>query len=74
MGWLSDHVVIPAGTAINSGIMHSSPSAIFDGTQTGCLVDWLLENSEDIATQATEWWNNRDVQAQDEEDDEFEER
>lgn len=82
-GELIDHLAIPAGTQIDGGKMEEKaidflcgtrPSAIVVGSLAGLPCRLVARKLGALATQATEKWNNRYIQGQEEEDDEYESR
>ncbi len=82
-GEVSDHLAVPAGMQIDSPkmydkvitfLMQSRPSAIVVGSHTGLSSRLVARKLGALATKATERWNNRLIQKQDEDDDEYEAR
>ncbi len=82
-GELIDHLAVPAGTQVDGSKMQekvidflcgSRPSAIVVGSLAGLPCRLVARKLGALATQATEKWNNRYIQGQEEDDDEFEVR
>lgn len=82
-GELIDHLAIPAGQQVDSDkmrnkvitfLMQTRPSAIVVGSLAGISCRLVARKLGALATQATEKWNNRGIQGQDEDDEEFEAR
>mmetsp|Transcript_12464 Transcript_12464/g.17799 ORF Transcript_12464/g.17799 Transcript_12464/m.17799 type:complete len:1447 (-) Transcript_12464:180-4520(-) len=82
-GELTDHLAIPVGTQVDDPkmrekvitfLMHARPAAILVGTHGGLSSRLVSRKLGDLVTQATERWNNRGIQGQDEDDDEFQEK
>jgi transcription elongation factor SPT6 len=82
-GELVDHLAVPGGTQVDGDkmrdkvitfLMQSRPSAIVVGSLAGLPCRLVARKLGALATQATEKWNNRGIQAQDEDDDEYETR
>lgn len=82
-GELSDHLAVPGGTSITSEkmrerivtfLMQTRPAAIVVGSGGGVSIRATARKLGELLTQATERWNNRFIQGQDEDDDDFEER
>ena len=82
-GELMDNFAVPAGTQVDGGKMHekvvdfliqNKPSAIVVGSIAGLPSRLVARKLGALATEATERWNNRFIQEQDEDDDEFETR
>ena len=82
-GELSDHLAIPGGTSVTSDkmrervitfLMQTRPAAIVVGSGGGVSSRATARKLGEVLTQATERWNNRLIQGQDEDDEDFEER
>jgi transcription elongation factor SPT6 len=82
-GELVDNLAIPSGTQVDGDkmrdkvitfLMQSRPSAIVVGSLAGLPCRLVARKLGALATQATEKWNNRGIQAQDEDDDEYDAR
>lgn len=82
-GELIDHLAIPAGQQVDGDkmrnkvinfLMQSRPAAIVVGSLAGLSCRLVARKLGALATQATEKWNNRGIQGQDEDDEEFEAR
>jgi len=82
-GEVSDHLAVPAGVQIDSHkirekvimfLMQSRPSAIVVGSHAGLSCHLVARKLGALLAEATERWNNRFVQAQDEDDDEYQAR
>lgn len=82
-GEVSDHLAIPAGIQIDSGkirekvitfLMQSRPAAIVVGSHAGLSSRLVARKLGALATEATERWNNRFIQGQDEDEDEYQTR
>jgi len=82
-GALSDHVAIPSGTRIDSDqmrekvinfLMTTRPSAVVVGISGGFTSRMLTRKLGEIVAEAVERWNNRLIQGQDEDEEEFETR
>jgi len=79
-GEMGDHIGIPSGTMIDGGkmrekvirfLMQTRPSAIVVGTSAGLRSRLIMRKLGDLVNHALERWNNRKMQGQDEDDDEF---
>ncbi len=82
-GELSDHVAIPGGTTITSHqtrekiitfLMQMRPAAVVVGSGGGVGSRATARRLGEIIAEATERWNNRLIQGQDEDDEDFEAR
>lgn len=82
-GDLVDHLAVPSGTQVDSDkmqekvitfLMQNRPAAIMVGSLAGIPCRLIARKLGALATQATEKWNNRRVQGQDEDDDDYEAR
>ena len=82
-GEVSDHLAVPAGMQIDGPkmqdkvitfLMQSRPSAIVVGSHAGLSSRLVARKLGALATKATERWNNRFIQNQDEDDDEYQAR
>ncbi len=82
-GEVSDHLAVPAGVQIDSNkirekvirfLMQSRPSAIVVGSHAGLSSHLVARKLGALLTEATERWNNRLIQGQDEDDDEYQAR
>lgn len=82
-GKMSDHLAIPSGIQIDSDkmrdkvitfLMQARPSAIIVGTSAGLSCRFVARKLGELAAQATERWNNKDIQREDEDDDEYQVR
>jgi Transcriptional accessory protein len=82
-GELTDHLAVPAGQQVDGDkmrnkvinfLMQSRPAAIVVGSLAGLSCRLVARKLGALATQATEKWNNRGIQGQDEDDEEFEAR
>ena len=82
-GELSDHLAIPGGTSITSEkmrekviifLMQTRPAAVVVGSGGGIGSKLTARRLGEVITQATERWNNRLIQGQDEDDEDFESR
>jgi transcription elongation factor SPT6 len=83
VGELNDHLAIPGGTSITSEkmrekvitfLMQTRPSALVVGSSGGVGTRLTVRRLNEVVIQATERWNNRFIQGQDEDDDDFEAR
>ena len=82
-GELSDHVAVPGGTSITSDhirekvitfLMQTRPSAVVVGSSAGVGSRAMARRLGEVIAEATERWNNRLIQGQDEDDEAFEAR
>ena len=82
-GEVSDHLAIPSGVQIDSGkirgkvitfLMQSRPSAIVVGSHAGLASRLVARKLGALLTEATERWNNRFIQGQDEDDEDYQTR
>ncbi len=82
-GEVSDHLAIPAGIQIDHGkirekaitfLMQARPAAIVVGCHAGLSSRLVARKLGALTTEATERWNNRFIQGQDEDDDEYQAR
>jgi len=82
-GEVSDHLAIPAGVQIDNSkirekaitfLMQSRPAAIVVGSHAGLSSRLAARKLGALTTEATERWNNRFIQGQDEDDDEYQTR
>jgi len=82
-GELTDHLAIPGGTSITSEkirekvitfLMQTRPAAVVVGSGAGVGCKLTARRLGEVITQATERWNNRLIQGQDEDDEDFEAR
>mmetsp|Transcript_31486 Transcript_31486/g.66230 ORF Transcript_31486/g.66230 Transcript_31486/m.66230 type:complete len:2030 (+) Transcript_31486:171-6260(+) len=82
-GELSDHVAVPGGTSITSDqmrervitfLMQTRPAAVVVGSSGGLGSRMTARRLGEVLTMATERWNNRLIQGQDEDDEDFESR
>uniref|UniRef100_A0A7S4IZN9 S1 motif domain-containing protein n=1 Tax=Odontella aurita TaxID=265563 RepID=A0A7S4IZN9_9STRA len=82
-GEMGDHLAIPSGTRVDGDkmrekvvafLMQNRPAAVVVGTGGGLESRTVARKLGDLLTQATERWNNRYIQGQDEDDDDFESR
>jgi len=82
-GELSDHVAVPGGTSITSDqmrervitfLMQTRPAAVVVGSSGGLGSRMTARRLGEVITMATERWNNRLIQGQDEDDEDFEAR
>ena len=80
-GASSDHLAIPSGTRIDNDLMREKvvnflmtarPSAVVVGTSGGFASRMLTRKLGELVAHAVERWNNRFIQSQDEDDEEFE--
>ena len=83
VGELNDHLAIPGGTSITSEkmrekvitfLMQTRPSAVVVGSGGGVGTRLTVRRLNEVIIQATERWNNRFIQGQDEDDEDFEAR
>jgi len=79
-GEVSDHLAIPSGIQIDSGkirekaitfLMQARPAAIVVGSHAGLSSHLVARKLGALTTEATERWNNRFIQGQDEDDNEY---
>jgi len=82
-GEVSDHLAIPSGIQIDSAkikekvmtfLMQARPSAIVVGSHAGLSSRLVARKLGALATEATERWNNRFIQGQEEDDEEYQAR
>lgn len=82
-GELTDHVAVPGGTSISADqmrekiitfFMQTRPAAILVGSSGGTGSRLTQRRLNELITEAMERWNNRHVQGQDEDDEDFEAR
>ena len=82
-GELSDHVAVPGGTVITADtikdrivtfLMQIRPAAVVVGSGGGVSSRLTARRLGEVVSQATERWNNRLIQGQDEDDEDFEAR
>jgi len=82
-GELSDHVAVPGGTSITANqtrervitfLMQTRPAAVVVGSSGGVGSRLTARRLNEVVTEATEQWNNRLIQRQDEDDDDFQMR
>jgi transcription elongation factor SPT6 len=82
-GDVIDHLAVPAGVQIDSHnmrekvitfLMQSRPSAIVVGSHAGLSSRLVARKLGALATEATERWNNRFIQGQDEDEAEYQNR
>jgi len=82
-GELSDHVAVPGGTSITDSnirervitfLMQTRPAAVIVGSSGGVGSRLTSRRLGEVITEATERWNNRLIQGQDEDDEDFEAR
>ena len=82
-GELNDHVAIPGGARIDTGkyreqvitfLCQSRPAAVVIGTSGGFESRALTRKMTELVNEAVKRWENREIQGEDEDDDEFEER
>jgi transcription elongation factor SPT6 len=82
-GELSDHVAVPGGTSITSDhirekvitfLLQTRPSAVVVGSSGGVGSRAMARRLGEVIAEATERWNNRLIQGQDEDDEDFEAR
>jgi transcriptional accessory protein Tex/SPT6 len=83
VGELSDHLAIPGGASITGEkmrekvitfLMQARPSAVVVGSGGGVGTRLTVRRLNEVIVQATERWNNRLIQGQDEDDEDFEAR
>ncbi|KAL7489403.1 hypothetical protein ACHAW6_014983 [Cyclotella cf. meneghiniana] len=83
VGELSDHLAIPGGTSITAEkmrervitfLMQTRPAAVVVGSGGGVGTRLTVRRLNEVIVQATERWNNRFIQGQDEDDEDFEAR
>lgn len=82
-GELQDHLAIPGGARIDSDkyrekvikfLIQARPAAVLIGTSGGFDSRLLCRKVNDLINEAVKRWENRGIQGEDEEDDEFEAR
>lgn len=82
-GESNDYLAIPSGTRLDSEkmrekiftfLLQSRPAAIIIGTSGGLQSRQFARNMGDLVTEAIQRWNNRDIQAEDEDDETYETR
>jgi transcription elongation factor SPT6 len=82
-GELNDHVAIPGGTRIDSGkyrekvitfLLQSRPAAVLVGTSGGFESRMFCRKMNEIINEAVQRWNNKDIQGEDEDDEEYQGR
>lgn len=82
-GELTDHLAIPGGNRVDDDklrdkiiqfLMASRPAAIVVGTGGGVDSRNVSRKIGDLVTDAASRWNNRHIQREDEDDDDYEER
>jgi transcription elongation factor SPT6 len=82
-GELSDHLAIPAGTRIDAGkyrdkvltfLLQARPDAVLVGTSGGFGSRMLCRKMNEIINEAMQRWNNRGIQGDDEDEEEYEAR
>ena len=82
-GELSDHVAVPGGTSITSDqirekvitfLMQMRPAAVVVGSGGGVNSRAIARRLGEVIAEATERWNNRLIQGQDEDDEDYEAR
>lgn len=82
-GELYDHLAIPGGTRVDGGkyrekvikfLLQSRPAAVLIGTSGGFESRVLCRKMNEIINEAIDRWNNRELQGDDEDDDEYEAR
>ncbi|KAL7543962.1 hypothetical protein ACHAXR_013374 [Thalassiosira sp. AJA248-18] len=82
-GELTDHVAVPGGSSVTADnirerviafLVQTRPAAIVVGSSGGVGSRATSRRLGELVTQATERWNNRLIQGQDEDDEDFEKR
>ena len=82
-GELNDHIAIPFGNRIDDDkmrdkvinfLMHSRPASVVVGTGGGLESRLLARKLADLVNTGMDRWNNRFIQGEDEDDEEFEAR
>ncbi|KAL7554309.1 hypothetical protein ACHAWF_017747, partial [Thalassiosira exigua] len=82
-GELTDHVAVPGGTRVTADnvrekivtfLIQSRPAAVVVGSSGGVNCRSTARSLGELVGQATERWNNRLIQGQDEDDEDFEAR
>jgi transcription elongation factor SPT6 len=82
-GESNDYLAMPAGTRIDHDkmrekvitfLLQSRPAAVLVGTSGGLQSRLFARKMGDVVTEATQRWNNRDIQGEDEDDETFEAR
>jgi transcription elongation factor SPT6 len=82
-GELNDHLAIPGGTRVDSGkfrekviafLLQSRPAAVLVGTSGGFESRMMCRKMNEIIAEAVQRWNNKDIQGEDEDDEDFQSR
>ena len=82
-GELNDHVAVPGGTSVSADnvrekliafLMQTRPAAVVVGSSGGVGSRITARRLNEVVIQATDRWNNRLIQGQDEDDEDYEAR